>query len=432
MHSPEENQVTQAISVHDAVGGSAGRGIRESQELGSLIEQVDSLLTALDLITDFNKLCVEVLDMALRLSGGDSGSLMLVDDDGGALGIAASLGISDFAQQSEQRVGEGIAGRVAETGEPLLLLGRVGDERFRGVGGRPEICSSVCVPLKIGHKVVGVVNINSTPNGSQFDDAVLNRVSHFANQLGKILDRSKQFRGLRRRSLELTIRAEIEAIAYSGEPLETKLRQVVDPIRSMLEVDTLCMYLLDRDSESLRLRACSGMSMETDSPITVPVGNGLPGWVAKHNVPLVLRGQQPVGGQQLYPQLTTVGVPIRNGSELVGVMALEMSRGIEHAKETLEIANAVGSTIGPAMRDARADDDSKRKLTLLSALSEMGVAMAESQDRASFAKLTAYCSVTILESDMAFVRLLSEDQGGMEGRGSLDLMAAHGISSTLR
>ena len=183
MHSPEDNRITQPINIHDAVGGSAGRGIRESQELGSLIEQVDSLLTALDLITDFNKLCVEVLDMALRLSGGNSGSLMLVDEHGGALGIAASQGISDFAQQAEQRVGEGIAGRVAETGEPLLLLGRVGDERFRGVGGRPEICSSVCVPLKIGHKVVGVVNINSAPNGPQFDDAVLNRVSHFANQL---------------------------------------------------------------------------------------------------------------------------------------------------------------------------------------------------------------------------------------------------------
>lgn len=400
------------------------------QDEDTIDARVHNLLTALDLITDFNRLCVEVLDMALEVSGGVSGSLMLVDKNGRDLCIAASRGLSGLVQQkTRQRIGEGIAGRVAEKGEPLLLVGRVGDERFRGIGGRPEICSSVCVPVKVGNNVVGVLNLNSRPDADSFGQHTLDRVGAFADHLGTVVDRSQQFQAMKRRSRELTVRAEIEAIAFSGASLESKLEQIVRPVERLLSVDTFLIYLADPAGTCLTLRASSGVRIGSGD-ITVPFGKGVPGWVAEHKSPLILRGHREGEDGQSVPQLASVAVPIRNHGDIIGVIVIEDSSGPERDNETLQLASSIASAIGLVILDAKSQDDSKRKLTMLSALSEMGVAMTDSQDRASFAKLTAYCAATILESDIALVRL-ARDMGvdaHVDAR-QLGLLATHGTSA---
>ncbi len=56
-------------------------------------------------------------------------------------------------------VGKGITGWVAENGEPLLVNDVRKDSRY--VSGDEEILSEMCAPLKIGQKVIGVIDAQS-------------------------------------------------------------------------------------------------------------------------------------------------------------------------------------------------------------------------------------------------------------------------------
>lgn len=118
---------------------------RISRALNSALEVRDVLQTMLDM----------VLDIFLA----DAGSVMLVDD--GFLTIKVSRGLElDIVASTCQKVGNGIAGWVAATGEALHLDGKVEDPRFDELIERGDtIASSLSVPISIDDKVAGVLMI---------------------------------------------------------------------------------------------------------------------------------------------------------------------------------------------------------------------------------------------------------------------------------
>ncbi len=66
-------------------------------------------------------------------------------------------------------LGTGITGWVAEKGEPLLVNNVKEDGRY--VCGDEDICSEMCVPLKMGQKVIGVMDVQSKePSAFSKDD----------------------------------------------------------------------------------------------------------------------------------------------------------------------------------------------------------------------------------------------------------------------
>ncbi|MEZ4648981.1 MAG: GAF domain-containing protein [Candidatus Eisenbacteria bacterium] len=397
---------------------------------GSVEQDVQSLVRAFDLFTDFGQLCNHVLDLAREVAHAGSGSLMLIQPNGRELGIVASHGLSDqVISGTRLPLGEGIAGRVAETGEPLLLDGRVGDSRFRGIGGRPEVFSSVCVPIKTNGQVLGVLSLNSAPNGGPFDESTRDRTAELGLQLGAVLRHSHQFQAMKQRSTQLAIRAEIETIAYAHDDLDTKLRKVLPSVERLLHVDTCQIWLVDGEKTCLHLTSSLGLQTMGPGRISVPLGVGLVGWAAQQKAPATLttRNHRDPNASHGF---TTLAVPMRKGDEVLGVLVVEDSRAAESAGELREVVVTIAEAIGRVIRDAEVQDESKRKLTVLSALSEIGLAMTDSPDSASFAKLAAYCAVTILERDIAFVRLAP---GAISNRvtqsAELELLAAHGISA---
>jgi PAS domain S-box-containing protein len=64
--------------------------------------------------------------------------------------------------------GQGITGWVAEKGEPLLVNNVKEDGRY--VCGDEEIGSEMCVPLKVGQKVIGVMDVQSKERNALSED----------------------------------------------------------------------------------------------------------------------------------------------------------------------------------------------------------------------------------------------------------------------
>jgi DNA-binding NarL/FixJ family response regulator/putative methionine-R-sulfoxide reductase with GAF domain len=106
-------------------------------------------------------------------------SIMLVD--GAELHLRASVGLPQAMLGHRQRIGEGIAGYVAQSGEPLELSGTVRDVRFEGTD--PDAGSALVIPLRVADRVIGVLNVKRSMTGRAFDELERTLVSDLAEEL---------------------------------------------------------------------------------------------------------------------------------------------------------------------------------------------------------------------------------------------------------
>lgn len=108
-------------------------------------------------------------------------SIMLVD--GAELQLSASVGLPQAMLGHRQRLGEGIAGYVAQSGEPVELSGAVHDARFEGTD--PDAGSALSIPLRLAGRVIGVLNVKRAAGGERFDDLERTLVTDLADELAR-------------------------------------------------------------------------------------------------------------------------------------------------------------------------------------------------------------------------------------------------------
>ena len=122
--------------------------LNELVEMSTRIPQIPELLSS-------------VLQSTMRAVHANIGSIMLVDQERKTLRIAASRGLSDeVREQTELRLGEGIAGKVAELGDAVIVEDIEKDPRFaRANNPKYGSGSFICMPVRVGDRVIGVINL---------------------------------------------------------------------------------------------------------------------------------------------------------------------------------------------------------------------------------------------------------------------------------
>jgi signal transduction histidine kinase len=161
---PGLGEVTEIGQVRDAfyhmlddLRGSTQRLEDLVFKLGTLNEMVE-LAARIPRIQDLLGL---VLQSTMRAVRATVGSIMILDRERTVLKLAASRGIpDDVIPQIEVKVGEGVAGKVVEMGEPVLVDDIATDPRFNRTNN-PQYGngSFICMPIRVGDRVIGVINM---------------------------------------------------------------------------------------------------------------------------------------------------------------------------------------------------------------------------------------------------------------------------------
>ncbi|MGD1048295.1 MAG: HD domain-containing phosphohydrolase [Candidatus Krumholzibacteriaceae bacterium] len=152
--------------------------------LGYVFETID----ARDEIQEMFQLAVQVIAEMLSAK---IVSLMLLDQEKKELFIKVAYGLDEhIVSHARVRLGTGIAGKVAETGEPLLIE-NVETSGLKGAPNNPqyETKSLVSVPLKIGSTVIGVINANNKTSGKPFDRDDLALIVSMGMRFSKVIER---------------------------------------------------------------------------------------------------------------------------------------------------------------------------------------------------------------------------------------------------
>jgi signal transduction histidine kinase len=149
--------------------------------IGEVVDAREQLHEMLELIV---KMIAELLSVKVV-------SLMLLDKTRSELFIKMSYGLDEWiVENTRVPIGEGIAGKVAETGDPLFIH-NIEENEIYTCPNNPqyETVSLLSVPLVVNDVVVGVINVNNKISGEPFDRDDLNLLTAFSDRISRALER---------------------------------------------------------------------------------------------------------------------------------------------------------------------------------------------------------------------------------------------------
>lgn len=191
----------------DEASGTAGeeRYLRKIKELDIIWRLNDQIMS----FENMDRLLQDILSGAIEVMEATSGSIMLIDPPGSdSLVIKAAQGLrSEVVRKARIKVGEGIAGLVAERREGMLLLDDLMDPRLRS---RRKISDALSVPIISEGELLGVLNLNTKRNQA-FGEVDLFLLNTLIKQIATAIERGKRLEELRKRLGEVE-REEREAL----------------------------------------------------------------------------------------------------------------------------------------------------------------------------------------------------------------------------
>jgi GAF domain-containing protein len=127
-----------------------------------------------------------IVEVARAIFGARAASIMLLDEEAGELVFEAVTGEGEDTLVGRRiPSGAGIAGWVANSGQPLVVEDVASDPRFavdeaRRTGYVPK--GLMAVPLLHDERVLGVLNVLDRPERRRFSVAEMDLLGMFANQ----------------------------------------------------------------------------------------------------------------------------------------------------------------------------------------------------------------------------------------------------------
>src|SRR5205823_6034998 len=174
--------------------------LNEVVELASRIPQLQDLLSL-------------VLERTMRTVRATIGSIMLLDHDRGVLRVVAGRGLPDgVVGQAEVPVGQGVAGKVLQLGEAVLVEDISTDPRFaRPNDAKYGSGAFMCLPVRVEDRVIGVVNLAKaaaapstpafTPTDLQFLNTLMTHIAYAVDN-ARLLSEAQLSTNRLRRAME--------------------------------------------------------------------------------------------------------------------------------------------------------------------------------------------------------------------------------------
>ena len=194
-HDYTKTQVRLLSSIASQVAGAieASRRVRRAEKKASHLSTVADVSRAItsDLYLE------EILQLAVaatsRFLNFRVVALSLVDSDRGQLVLKAvqSAG-NEYPKRPNLAIGEGLAGKVLETGQPVTVLDvrEAPEYQYADVALREGLTSLACIPLKVRDRVIGVLACyTAEPHLFTADELAV--LTTLGNQIAVAIENSK-------------------------------------------------------------------------------------------------------------------------------------------------------------------------------------------------------------------------------------------------
>ena len=317
----------------------------------------DAALTHLDL----NDLLAELLVRIRDVLGADTAAVLLRDELRNDLVARAAVGLEEEVERGVRiPIGGGFAGRIAAERRPIVLDDVDHADVLNPILREKGIKSLAGVPLVFGNEVLGVLHVGTlTPREFTQDDVELLEV--VADRVAVAIEHARLFEAERRGRTRLERVHSVMETTLANLGFDELVGELLLRLRSILQVDTAAVLMLDEATNELVARAAVGLEEEVEQGVRIPVGGGFAGRVAAEARPIVLDDVD--HANVLNPILrekgvkSLLGVPLIASDSVIGVLHVGTLTPRFFDSEDQELLQLVASRAAIAIEGARLHDE---------------------------------------------------------------------------
>ena len=234
-----------------------------NQALEKRVKELDALYQAgksISMSMDLEELLPAILELAGKVTGAKIGSIMLLDQDQKKLKIQAAIGMEEqIVQTASLKLGDSIAGYVAEKGTPLIVEDVESDPRFKRINkAKYETRSLLSVPLKVQNKIIGVINLNNKQDGAPFTQDDLRLLTTFATQAAIAIDDAYHYQQVRNKANELGVLYEVATGLSTLSEFKEEAHFIYTRLTAVVPINYCLWFTWDEKEEALELRHLEG------------------------------------------------------------------------------------------------------------------------------------------------------------------------------
>jgi GAF domain-containing protein len=343
------NQVSGAI--HNA------RVLVESRQTALQFETAAEIARDISSSLDLDELLKKAVDLIRSRFDFYHAGVFLKDLPGEFVVIREATGEAGAQmKRSGHKLGIGsksIVGYVAGKGEALIVNDTTRDSTYYANPLLPETRAEAAIPLKVGDRIVGVLDVQSKQSYA-FSEDNLRTLQILADQLAIAVVNSELFAETQEHLAQHRLLHHITTTAASGTTLDEALQSAVNGLQVTLGGDRVSILLADREKKALEVKAAVGYAEDIYN-LRIPVGSGITGWSAAHRRTLRVNN---VENDPRYIEATPntraeMAIPLIYRSELLGVLNVESDQTNAYTESDEELLGTLGGSLAAIIANAR-------------------------------------------------------------------------------
>jgi PAS domain S-box-containing protein len=267
-------------------------------------------------------------------------------------------------------LGEGMSGRVAQQGEPLLVTDYPAwpgqsalfkDGSYRSVMGAPIMRQG---------QVIGVLSASdSRPN--RFGPPDMEALRLLATQAGVAIQTAQLFEQSQRRAEEMYLLYTMGAALSSGQDLYHALRALVKELRRLMVADVFYVVIYDEPTDQIAYPLYLNLEDDLRLPSrSLSANPGLTGEVIAARRTLYLPDISQPEVQQAHQIVVIVdmgvrsylGIPLFIGDRIVGVLSVQARRPGAYSPEQIRLLETLATQVAATVEKSRLMEQLQQEL----------------------------------------------------------------------
>jgi sigma-B regulation protein RsbU (phosphoserine phosphatase) len=349
--------VTQPIDF-DVVAPDGGAADSVPKSDRQLLTTLFALGREVASVLDLEELYRKLPGLISRITDYHAFSVYVLDERRGDLYIAHSEGYPPRNQSMRLKLGEGLVGRAAADGRPLLSNDVSKDPDY--IDAVPGTRSELVVPLRRKGRTVGALNLLSQ-NLGEFTSVEMETLRIFAAAVASAIENARLFESERRYSETIEALAEIGREFAGILDLDELLKRIARRVKRLIGYRTFGILLVNEETGEICMRHAVRYDDRVSSK-TTKMGEGLVGYAALHKTVVVVDdvSKDPRYIKVLDDVQSELAVPLIVKDRCVGVFDLESPELASFTKEHIEMLTSLAASAAVAIDNARLYEELRR------------------------------------------------------------------------
>jgi PAS domain S-box-containing protein/putative nucleotidyltransferase with HDIG domain len=424
--SPDEIRLSESLASQAAVAIQNARLYEQLQEELIARKQSEQAIqqsadefaalyaTAQGLVTqqDLPSLLQTIVGGASALLKASSGGIYLYDAERRDLRIAVGTGL-ETVRGVPLRLGEGMAGRVALTGQPLIVPDyRTWEHRLPHCEEIP-ISAVVQVPMLCGGELVGVLAVHEVGDTSRkFSEADARLLALFAAQAASAVHNAHLLQQTSSRAEQLALLYDAGLALNSVLEPRAQLEFLFELATRTLHADHAEFFRFEPVRSELRFELGVGYPEGTQAAVgnlVFPLGaeRGVVGLVAQERTPLYLPD---VTADSRWIAVdpgirSLLSVPVEHKDQLLGVLSVLSDHADAFSPQDERLLVLFANQAAVALENARLFEETRRRADQLALLNRISNALSRALDLDELLEVIYREVTAALHADAVFIAL---------------------------